>query len=170
MAYKSSRGVAWIDQATKRLTQTPDGADRLSRWLVVGLTLLMLSMSYLGLAMAVTGSDQGSFLALMGMLGVFAIWFGFHRHIHFGGGTDERERLVAWKSFGLASAFVGIALIAWMMANGAIEDARLWVPESKDQWRTLALASIASLRGFASIAIALMQPPYLPEPGEDFPL
>ncbi|MEM6495036.1 MAG: hypothetical protein AAF650_11730, partial [Pseudomonadota bacterium] len=63
MAYKSSRGVAWIDQATKRLTQTPDGADRLSRWLVMGLTLLMLSLSYMGLAMAVTGSDRGSFLA-----------------------------------------------------------------------------------------------------------
>ncbi|MEM6858878.1 MAG: hypothetical protein AAF559_13520 [Pseudomonadota bacterium] len=170
MAYKSSRGVAWIDRATKRLTQTPDGADRLSRWLVVAFTILMLSVSYMGLAMAVTGSDRGSFLALMGLLGVFAIWLGFHRHIHFGGGTDERERLVAWKSFGVSSALVGFALIAWMMANGALENARLWVPESKDQWRALGLVSIASLHGFASIAIALMQPPYLPEPGEDFPL
>ena len=103
----------------------------------------------------------------MGMMGVFAVWLGFHRQIHFGAGTDERERLIAWKSFGISSGLVGLLLIGWMMANGAIEGVALWVPETREQWRALALVSVASLLGFASIAIVWMQPPYLPEPGED---
>ena len=64
MAYRSDRGIEWIDRVTKRMTQTPDGADRLSRWLVVGFGLLALSIPSLVWELrspeAITGSSSPS--------------------------------------------------------------------------------------------------------------
>ncbi len=168
MAYQTSRGVAWIDRATKKLTETPDGADRLSRWLVFGFTTLMLSLALMGLVMAVYGSDRGSLVAFFGMMGGLFVRLAFQRGIHFGGGTDERERLLAWKSMAVASGIVCCLLIFWMLANGAYDGVQLWVPETAKQWHALAFASLASVQGLASMVVVLLQPPYLPDADEEF--
>lgn len=168
MSYQGNRTVAWIDRVTKKLTQTPDGADRLSRWLVAGFTLLMLSVACMGLSMAVADSDRGSAIAFIGMIGGLFVRLSFVPHIHFVAGADERERLIAWKSIAISGGIVALLLVGWMMANGASEDYRVWVPQSQDQWRALAFAALASLNSLAVIAIVWMQPPYLPEPDEEF--
>lgn len=167
MAYQGPRGVVWLDRMTKTVTQTPEGADRLSRWLFMGYIALTLSFTYLGLAMAVYGSDNGSFVAMIGTMFGLVLPLTLLRRIHFATDGDERERLLAWRAFSLSGMIVGVVLAIWMVANGAFDTQRLWVPETKYQWRAFAFATLASLQGFASFAIVWMQPPYLAEPDEE---
>ena len=166
MAYRSDRGIEWIDRVTKRMTQTPDGADRLLRWLVVGFGLLALSISFLGLGVAIAGSDHGVILPSGGVIFGMMIKLGFQRNIHFGPGADERTRLIAWKSRYIGCAIVVCALFVWMIAN-SLGARPLWVPESPEQWFTLALTSWATALLSSIITAAIMEPPYFYEPDEE---
>lgn len=167
MSYKSSRAVAWIERFMVKVTHNAEGGERLSRWLVIGFIVMMFSLVLLGLGIAVAGSDHGTFLAVFGLFGGLSIRLTFQRRIHFGKEADERERLIAWKSLALGCGIVGLLIILWMLANGALASVRLWVPQSGEQWRTLAIASLAAVQTASSLAVALMQKTYVPEPDEE---
>ena len=168
MAYKSNRDVEWIDRMNRKLTQTEDGADRLSRWLMIGFALLCLSVSVAGLSMAVAGSDFGHYIAFVGFLmGLFATR-AFHSALFARDELDERETLIAWKSVGVGGSVVAIGLAMWMVANGVGGGSGLWIPASGSQWMALSYASLAAMQAVASITATVLTPPYLAESEDEY--
>ena len=73
---------------------------------------------------------------------------------------------IAWNSSWIGCTIVVCALLVWMVAN-SLGAHPLWVPESPEQWITLALTSLATALLISMIAAAIMEPPYFYEPDEE---
>lgn len=160
MAYEGSRIAEGLDRAAMRVTGRQVHTGKIGPRTTIVATLIFMSLTAMGMYLAVQGAKVGQGIVFSAAMGSLAIKLFNDYKARGNGPLDERERAIYWKSNAIGAMVPLVGVAVWSLFLGNFAGDGLWYPRQSFEWVALSFFLLGLMTQIGIIVSGWLTPSY----------